>query len=406
MSNQTHKNEIQLLDALIVMAKYKMFIIKLVFSITLIALIISLVWPKTYKSDATILPPAQEQGLSGIAGMIGGMMPLNIGTRPETNPETILAILNSRNLRVEAIETFNLYEVYRSDIIEELLMKLEENITIEDNREGGFGFNPISSVKISVTDREPERAQQMADFFVRRADETINEMNKENAREQFQLIAERYERNLEEMEAAEVALKEFQETYGIIEVEEQAKAIIESLANIKARIVETEVAINVMRHSARDNNPELRTLLRTKAELEKQYDEFVRQSEQQAQNADVMPPLLDMPELALQYYRLYREVTVQNNVYEMLYPQYDMQKVMSEADKRGIQVLDSAHLPTYKDAPKRAFIVLGGMVFSIFLSILIVFYRNTMEKGRQTDSARYRQINQLMENLRFRKKKQ
>ncbi len=406
MSKEPENNEIQLLDALVVLAKHKMLVIKMVVSITLIALVISLVWPKTYKSTAIVLPPAQQRSLPGIAGALGGMLPISLGADQHINPEVILTILNSRTLRVELIEAFDLYEVYSSNITEELLLKLQENIRIEERREGGFGFNPITSIAISVTDREPELARQMAAFLVRRLDETINDINRKNAIEQFGIIRDRYQRNVEDLEQAEKALREFQETHGIIEVEEQARAVIGTLAEIKARSIETEMMINVLRQSVSEDHPELRRLRRTLAELDRQYDEYVKKSDQEARTARVIHPLLDVPDLALQYYRLFREVTVQNKIFETLYPQYDFQQLMTEVEKRGIQIVDEAHLPTYKDAPKRAFIVLGGMVFSIFLSFLVVFYRHTVETGRQTNSARYRKIVELQDNLFFRRKKE
>lgn len=404
MSREANKYEIQLLDTLIVLARNKMLILKIVVSITLISLVISFVWPKSYKSSAIILPPAQQQGFSGLAGMLGGMLPVNLGSGPQINPEAILTILNSRSLRVELINAFDLQDVYSNDVMEILLIMLNENIRIEDTREGGFGFNPISSIKLSVTDREPERAKEMAAFMVRRLDEMINDINRKNAFEQFEMIEQRYQRNLAEMETSEQAFMEFQETYGIIEIEEQAKAVIETLAEIKARSIETEMAINVMRQTVGDENSELRRLLRTKTELDRQYQQLVERSDAQAREANIIPPILDIPGLALQYYRLYREVTVQNKIYENLYPQYDFQKMMLGAEKRGIQILDEPHLPTYKDKPKRAFIVLGGLVFSLFFSMLLVFYRHTMETGKTTGSEQYQKMLELQNQFRIPKK--
>ncbi len=406
MSKDSRKEEINILDALVVLAKEKTLVLKIVILATLIALVISFMWPKSYDSSALILPPDQQQTFSGIAGMLGGMMPLNLGSEPQVNSETILSILNSRSLRVALIEEFDLYEVYSSNIIEELLLKLEQNISIVDTREGGFGFNPIISVRITVTDREPERAQKMTRFILDRLDETVRDINRRNAVEQLEIITRRYQRNLMEMEEAELAFKEYQEKHGLIEVEQQANAIINNLAEVKANMIETEIAINVMQASVSENNPELRNLRRTHAELERTFNQLVQRSDSEARAANIIPPMLDVPELALNYYRLYREVTIQNKIYETIYPQYDFSQTIAETEKRGIQILDDAHLPTYKSSPKRAFIVLGGFVFSIFFSLLIVYYRHTMNVGRETDSRQYNQIRELQEQLRFRSRKE
>lgn len=401
--NENSKNEINLLDAIEVVAIYKKLVLTLVFSITTISLIASLIWPQTFRSTAIILPPTQQQSMTGISGIIGGMLPLNLGGSTQVNPEVMIIILNSRSMRVELIDEFNLNEVYNSDILEELLMRLNDSIKIDERREGGFGFNPIISVQLSVIDEDPARARDMARYMVKRLDERVREINRKNAVEQFTILEGRYLRNLREMELAEQNLKEFQEEHGIIEVEEQARALIGAIAEIKTQIIETEISLRVLEQMVDPNNPQRRTLALQLTELNNQYDRLTTRSDDMARRITPLHPMQNLPELALEYYRLFREVTVQNKVYETLYPQYDIQKLQLESERRGIQVLDEPHLPTYKDSPKRAFIVLGGMVFSIFLSLLIVFYRHTMETGAQSGSDRYNQIKRIQQHLRFRK---
>jgi len=404
MENNESKHDINLLDALIVLARYKTMVFTIVFSITLVSLGVSLIWPQSFRSTAVILPPVQQQSLSGLAGMLGGALPISLGGSPQISPEVILTILNSRSLRVEIVEEFDLAEAYGTDIMEEILMRLNEAITVEESREGCFGFNPIIALRISVTDEDPVKAQQVAEFIVSRVDETVNKINRDNATEQFQMLESRFERNLAELEQAENALRSFQETHGIIEIEEQGKALINTIATLRAEIVETEVAVAVLRETVNATNPELLRFERTLSALEGQYQSLLQRSEQQAGSMQVLPAMQDVPGLALEYYRLFREVTVQGRIYETLFPQYDFQKLNLESARRGIQVLDAAHLPTYKDAPRRAFIVLGGMVFSIFLSFLIVFYRNMMANGARTNSRRYQQIRELQEQLGFGRK--
>lgn len=403
MTKEPSNNEIQLLDALLVVARYKSMVIKLVVSITLLSLGVSLVWPQTFRSSAVVLPPARPAGLQGITGVLGGMLPMNLGSEPQINSETILTILGSRDLRVEMINHFNLQEVYSSTITEELLMKLGEHIRIEDSREGGFGFNPITSIRISVTDSEPERARDMTAFLVRRLDDIIRDINRDNVLEHLAILEERYEQNLADLDRAEEALKTFQQTHGIVEVEEQARVTVQNLAQLKARITETEVAVQVLAQTVAPDNSELRQLRRTRDELQRQFDLLMQQSDREARQASVTPALLDLPALGLEYYRLFREVTVQNAIYETIYPQYDIQQLYAQTSRRGIQVLDEPHLPTYKDAPKRAFIVLGGLVFSVFLSLLLVFIRHTLDHGRQHNTALYHKLVELGEHLRWRK---
>ncbi len=84
----------------------------------------------------------------------------------------MLVVLNSQSLRENIIDEFDLFEVYNADILESVLKTLDGNLTIQEVREGGFGFNPVVSVKISVTESDPERARDMNQFILSELDST------------------------------------------------------------------------------------------------------------------------------------------------------------------------------------------------------------------------------------------
>ncbi|MEX0680675.1 MAG: GNVR domain-containing protein [Balneolales bacterium] len=404
MSPEKEKqNEINILDTLVILARHKMFIIKLVFTITLISLIISLVWPHTYRSTSTFLPVSPQRSLpGGLSGLLGGSIqsPMSF---PQVNPEVFITILNSRELREALIHEFNFQEIYNTDLMEELLLKLDEDVEIEEQREGGFGFNPIYSIKLSFYSNEPELSYEVNRYILSSLDRKIREINHENSMEFLQILETRYQRNLETLEASEDSLQAFQERYGILEVEEQARQIVRQLADLKAGSIETEMHIAVLRQSVSDENVELRNLIRTREEYDRQFRNLMDQSDQQTADITGFYPLRDMPELGIAYFRLFRDVEIQAEVLKTIYPQYESQKMIVEANQRGIQIIDQPVIPTYKDSPKRAFIVLGGMFFSIFLALTIVFFREMLEQGRKNNSENYRKLQELFEHLKIRR---
>jgi len=69
--------------------------------------------------------------------------------------------------------------------------------------------------------------------------------------------------------------------------------------------------------------------------------------------------------------------------------------------RRSIQVIEEPNIPTYKDSPKRAFIVIAGFLFGLILSLIIVFWRHTLDRGRAVNSENYRKIIELKEALRL-----
>lgn len=399
MSKESNsKKEVNLLDVILVLAKNKWFIFKLVISITLLALVISLVWPKTYKSTAQLLPPIQQRSLgAGLSGMLGGMMPMQMSS-DKLGSEAILVVLRSRSLREKIIEEFNFREIYNSDIMEELLKKLDSNTKLIEVREGGFGFNPVVALELSFIDRDPGRAQAVTSFYISRLDSTIRELNRLNAEESYDFMSRRYEKNLADLTQAEEDLRVFQETYGILEVESQSKAIVETLADLKSSSIEMELKINLLGQTVSPNNSELVNLKRSKQELDRKYNEMINYSENEPV-VDVFHSLKDMPNLALHYMRKYREVVIQNKILEVVLPQYEQQLMMKYDASRNIQIVDHASMPTYKHAPKRAIIVLAGLFFSLILSLIIVYLRETYAISKKSNSKEYNKLDAIMTAL-------
>ncbi|MCA1802995.1 MAG: hypothetical protein LC662_11095 [Rhodothermaceae bacterium] len=395
------RNEINILDAILALAKGKWIILSIVLFVTLVALVVSLLWPVKYKSTARFLPPVEQRGISGgLGGLMGSVMQLSFGSE-KIKSEAMLVVLRSRSIKEDMIREFNLAEVYGTDVMEHTLKTLDSNTQIREIREGGFGFSSIVAVEISVIDKDARRAYEMTNFYLSKLDSAVIAINRLNALESYEVIENRYLANLAEMEIAENELQEFQQQFGIFEVEEQAKVLIENLGELKSRSIELEIEIAILRQSVDESNPDLRQRVRAKQEVDQLYESYLRRSDTQSVKPDVFHPLFDMPKLAMQYMRYYREVIVQNKIYETIYPQFVHQKMILEDQRRSIQVIEEPNIPTYKDSPKRAFIVIAGFLFGLIVSLIIVFWRHTMEQGRKSNSETYLKIVELKEALRL-----
>jgi uncharacterized protein involved in exopolysaccharide biosynthesis len=388
-------NTVSFFDILITLAKHKSFILKTVFSISILALVISLIWPKTYSSSAEVIQTREN------IGSLGGMLQ-NFGSiasgQTKVGGETILVILNSENLKDKLIEEFDLKEVYGTSIKEALYEQLKGVISIEEVREGGFGFNPIVSIKIEVEDQKPERAQAMNQIILRELEQRMQELNIEAVSSNLEIMEVRFQENQAQIEEAEIKLNEFQNNYGILEVSNQVQALIENLAELKTNIVQQEIELTVMTQRLDENSSQVLQKRQELEALKQTYDALIKKSESIDTQESVFYSLYDMPDLILRYMRLMREVEVQNKIYELLLPQIEQQKLYLANKGSGLRIIDEPDLPTYKSSPKRAFIVLGGFFFSTFLSLFIVFIREL----REDENSEYaKKIDRLKEELKF-----
>ncbi len=385
MSTQTQKpeyNETNILDVLLILFRNKWFLIKLVGSVTILSLIISLVWPQKFKSSATFLPP-QEQQLGGMAGgLLSNIMQTSM-SNSKLDAESILTILRSRSLHVEVINNTGLREEYNSNIMEELLMKFNNNLSIVDVREGGFGFNPVIAVEVSFVDKSPERARDVVDYLLTAADSIASAINYKNNKERYDIIAKRFNRNVEEMAEAEEAFKAFQQKYGIFEIEEQSLLMVQQLGELRAAIIEAEMKIGILETTVDSNNRELQNQRRALRQLQNTYQRELVGADLEARGFDVFHPMAALPEIGQQYIRLFRELEIQNTIHEFLYPQFEQASILLDDQSRNMQIVDEPHLPTYKDSPKRAFIVIGGFMASLFIGLLMVGFRHMVSEAEQ-----------------------
>lgn len=312
----------------------------------------------------------------------------------------MLIILNSQSLRNKVIDEFNLEEVYGTDIQEALLNNLNQNISISESREGGFGFNPIVSIKLSVTDRDPERAQRMNQFILSELDAEMKKYNRISSEEMLEILEDRYQQNLIELEEAEKRLNSFQNEYGILQVSSQVSALIENLASLKAEITSKEIELAVLDGVLDRSSSQYRSKALELRELENAYQSFIRRSESLEGVDDTFYSLYDLPDLLLQFVRLQREVEIQQAINETLFPQLEQQKISYRNSNSGLNFVDEPNFPTYKDSPKRAIITLAGMFFSIFLALIVVFIRELL-KDPESESAK--KIKEIQSELSFKK---
>lgn len=403
---------VNILDLLLLIARYRKRIFLIVFGITLVALGASLVWPKTYKS--TVRFAQYDSGGGGMAGsLISSLvqMPFSSG-RVSAEQSTI--ILRSRTMQDAVIDRFDLAEVYGISVREYVREELANNTIIEEAREGGIGFSPIVSVSLSVTDRSPERAKEIAEFYMSQLDSMMTGINRKNAETTLRTYERRYLQNVRELEQAEQALTAFQEEAGILEPESQLRAMMSTIGELRAQMVGLDVQINIAKATLRDSAPQVMELEKQRAEVEKVYNDLIRDSEREfsgsagtgsgagsgaGMSGDLFPPMMEMPKMGLEYARLFRERTIQEKIYELIYPQYEQQKMLLDDTNSGIRLIDEANLPTYKHKPKRALIVIAGFLFSIFVAFFSITFSEFVKRGKASGDENYKKYLKLKEQF-------
>jgi uncharacterized protein involved in exopolysaccharide biosynthesis len=158
-------DEINLLDYLRVIYKFRRMIIIICLIAVVTTAIVSLLLPKVYAATAKVVPPLEIlQRESGLANGFGTMRnSLLSGVISVTSIADMYAgILKSRAVTGCIVDRFNLMNVYKAEYRNVAIRILKDKTSIDVSVEG--------IVSITVEDKDPNRAAAMANAYVEQLD--------------------------------------------------------------------------------------------------------------------------------------------------------------------------------------------------------------------------------------------
>jgi tyrosine-protein kinase Etk/Wzc len=370
-------DEINLLDYLVVILKRKKMIIGVTFSAALITTLISLVMTPIYKAETKILPP--QQNSSSVASQLlnqfsGGALASVGSALGIENPNDIyIGILKSRTIYDRIIDRFGLMDTYEAGYRADARNSLDESLIVQSGKEG--------IISIAVEDKDPERAARMANGFVEELKVITQTLAVTEASQRRLFFEEQLNRAKENLIQAEEDMKGFMEKTGAIKMEEQAEAVISSIAILKAQIAAKEVELKVMRTYAAPQNPDLQ---RVEEELLGMREQLAGLETRDGKNPDPLMPTERMPAIGTDYIRKMRDLKYHETLFELMAKQYEIARVDEARDATIIQVLDEAVPPERRAKPKRKLMVMVaafiGFFFSIFAAFFLEYIKN-LRKG-------------------------
>jgi tyrosine-protein kinase Etk/Wzc len=356
-----------------ILMHWRRFLVVNVGIIVAITVAITLLMPNRYRSTASVLAPKQESGMgSAISQLTKDFLPGGMLGKLGANQGAYnyLAILNSRRAKEAVVRKFDLTTIYQSKngSVERAVRELEGYCS--------FDLGENGDVIVSVTDEDPKRAAAMTNHFVETLNTISVELSTQEAKNNRLFLEKRYNQARDDMRAVEDSMKAFQKRHGIYAMPEQTKAAIEGAAELQAQATVAEVELDIIRRSLGPDNPEARL---KETEIRALGDKLrtmkFGSGSSDLRDADMFIPFKDVPELGMQYLRLYREYEIQNRIQQLVIPMYEQAKVEEQKTTPVVLVLDAGVPSEKKDAPKRMFIVLaaaimGFLVFSFFVYLM------------------------------------
>jgi tyrosine-protein kinase Etk/Wzc len=374
------KDEINLLDYLIVILKHKKLIIGIILGAAAItAIIVFFIMTPKYVAETRILPPQTGSSstalgmLSQIAGAAGAQaQSLSESLGLKSPSDLYVGMLESRTVADKIIDRFDLMKLYKADYREDARKELLEDVLdAETDKDSGI-------ITIDVEDKDPKRAADMANAFVEELTNLTKGLAVTEASQRRLFFEDQLKDTKLELVKAEEGMQGFQEQTGALQVDEQTKAIIEGIAMLRAQIAAKEVQLRVMRTYATAQNPDLQ---RAEDELKGLKAELGKLEGKGGSGHDPIIPTGNMPEIGTEYVRKLRDLKFYEDLYELLTKQYEAAKLDEARYAAVIQVIDKAIPPEKIAKPERILVILIATFGGFFLSIFVAFFAEYKEKA-------------------------
>ncbi len=342
-------------------------------STILLFLILFFIFPRTYNSTVSVMPPENNNETGSLSSLLTGQDFSSIlsGGLSSANSQLYIEMLKSRTAALYVVNKYHLVKYYDSDNAYLAAEELQDHLGIELTKEGIIKLNvEVSTSLVPMLTSKIDSVKQFAADLSNAYVEALDKMNREKlssqAKRARQYIEDQIVKTKSQLDSVENKLAEFQQKNKAISLPEQVNAAIDAAAGLKTEIVKTEVELGLLQSNLREDNQTL-IGLRTKLEqLREQYNKMAMGSQ------DYLVAFKDVPELGKELASLLRDVKIQNEVYLLLQQQYYKEKIQENRDIPTVQVLDEAIPPQRKSSPKTIFSTIAGGFFIFLLMSLII----------------------------------
>ena len=379
------------------------------------ALFIALVTPKVYRASAQLMPPDTQSGSglamltalsaktgSGLGTLAGDMLGM------KSTGALFIGIMRSQSVQEDLVKKFDLRKVYGQKLLMDARMTLDQNTSSVEDRKSGI-------ITITVSDRNPKRAADLANAYVDKLNSLVVELSTSSAHRERVFLEERLTDVKRDLDDASAQLAQFSSKNSMIDIQQQGKATFDAAANLAGELIATQSQLEGLRQIYTDNNVRVRELNARSGELRKQLDrlsgtkdavvhadppgkrddriqlqkKLIGERQAPSDRSDpakatsestVDPPanqsgnlpypsIRQLPILGARYADYYRRAKVQETLYELLTEQYELAKVEEAKETPSVKILDPATLPEKKSYPPRLLFAEIGMALSFALSI-------------------------------------
>jgi tyrosine-protein kinase Etk/Wzc len=371
------ETESSALDLLILVLERKRFIARFVMGAAVVATVVAFLLPVRYEAKVVLLPPAQNSSISSMMGQLGGLGALGSlaslagGGLGIKNPaDMYVSFLTSRTVEDAMIQRFDLMKEYKEKRMVDTRKEFEKRTTVVAGAKDGL-------IRITLEDGDRKRAAEMANAYVDEFRKLSASLAITEAARRRLFFEQQVQQAKDKLTEAEEAMTKTEQSTGVLQIDSQARSLVESAAILRAQVVAKQVQIEGMRSFATEDNPNLLLAKQELAALQSQL-QHVAGSESDT-GSDINLSKGRVTQSGMEYLRRFRDLKYQETVFELLAKEFEIAKLDEAREGSIVQVVDAAVAPDKKSSPHRTLIVIASTVLAFFTAVFWVWLRKRLD---------------------------
>lgn len=357
----------------------------------------SFLLPKKYTAKATLFPPQRESATTGLASLLSGGMGGLVGGYSMALPtfatpsDIYGAILRSRTVAEKVIIKHSLLQKYGVTSLERAIDIFSGYLKV--------AVEPNGLLKVSFEDSDPNLAAAILESAIDELNRVSSGVNAAQATATRKFVEERLEQSRLDLAKAEEDYRKFQEQNKAVALDEQMKAIIGNIAELKGQLVLAEIELGVLKRTFLPSHTSVKQQEAKIQEIKRQIS-LLEEGPKDSSTDAMSIPVSAAPNLGLELARLTRELKIQSTVFELLTQQYEQAKIQEKKDTPTIQILDHPRPPEKKSSPRRTVMALLAGILSFFMATIIAFVSEFIEHHKNEGSTTYKYLEKSLDLLR------
>lgn len=363
--------EINIFNVLIVLAKYKRRLWLAPLAAAILASGGSALLPNTYEATAKLLPPQQGQsgGAAALLSQFGGVAGLGGLGGLKNSGDMYVAMLKSRTVAEKLVSKFDLKTVYETKSPEMARRRLAKSTSIAAGKDG--------IITIAVENKNKKLAALLANAYVDELTQLTKVLAVTEASQRRVFYEQQLKQANENLAKVEWALKNSLDQRGVISIDTESRAVIETVGRLRAQVSTKEIQLNSMAAFVTRDNPQYK---RVEEELASLRAELAKLENGRGTGRNNDGLAATDTKGGFESVKLLRDVKYYQMLYELLAKQYEVSRLDEAKEPSIVQVLDSAVEPEYKSKPNRSLIVALSTVLAFLAAVVSAFVSDARER--------------------------